>query len=139
MSFLRRRIFGSAAGVNITANSSSSSSPEQSRTPSPAAPTDRHGRKLDPVPVPAAKLEKMNKHLKKGNNGKPKGGKRRNIWVFVLGGLFGVVVAGMFAQRNDMIDMAWMEGVNLDTFKDVLPASLINDIKDYQVSGGGPT
>jgi len=72
----------------------------------------------------------MNRHLKKS---KTKGSKRRNVWVFVLGGLFGVVIAGMFAKQNDMIDLAWMEGVNLDTFKDVLPASLINDVREYQV------
>lgn len=117
MSNIRRRIFGGDGNHN--------SSTEQSRTPSPV----RHGKKVDPVPVPAAKVDQMNKHLKK-----PKSSKRRYAWNFGLGGLFGVFVAAFFAKQNDMIDMAWMEGVNLDSIIDVLPAGLMNDAREFQVA-----
>lgn len=113
MASLRRRLFGTATPE------------EQSRTPSPVR---RHG-KDDPVPVPAEKLEKINKTLKK-----PKGSSKRSFaWIFGLGGLFGVFVAAFFAKENDMIDMAWLESMNLDSVMDVLPAGLMQDARAFQV------
>lgn len=63
---------------------------------------------------------------------KPKGVKRRNAWIFILGGLFGILVAGFFAGGNDLLDMA--SEMNLDLLFDVLPAGLIKDAKELQVS-----
>jgi len=117
MSSLRRRIFG---------HGHLDSSPEQSRTPSPPATVDKNGRKVDPVPVAAATLDKMKR--------KQKASKRRYAWIFGLGGLFGIFVAAFFAKENDMIDMTWMGGMSLDSIIDVLPAGLINDAREFQVS-----
>jgi phospholipid:diacylglycerol acyltransferase len=59
------------------------------------------------------------------------GTKRRHAWVFVLGGLCGLLLATFLANNNDLIDLA---GLNLDQFVDVLPAGFMSDINEFQVS-----
>ncbi|GAM85522.1 hypothetical protein ANO11243_035290 [Dothideomycetidae sp. 11243] len=114
MSSLRRRF------LNVVTDNSPVSSPDISREGSPA-PDDYRV-----VPT---------KHLKKLStlSAKPKGTKRRNAWVFILGGLFGILVAGFFAGGNELIDMTTLREMNLDSFLDVLPAGLIRDAKELQV------
>lgn len=63
----------------------------------------------------------------------PKQGKRKNFWIFSLGGVFGLVVAGFFAQSNDMIDLSRLENMNLDSIMDVLPAAFVRDAQQLQV------
>jgi phospholipid:diacylglycerol acyltransferase len=104
---LRRRLF-----------QRSEDSPEPSREPTPA-PGEEY-RVVD-----AAKLHKLSKS---------KGSKRRNAWIFGLGGLFGILVAGFFASNNDMIDLSNLTDVNLESIMDVLPAGLVKDARDIQVS-----
>lgn len=116
MSELRRRIFGTSDGSSPVAT------PEPSREGSPAGNEDYRI-------IPAKKLQKLTK------SSKSKGGKRRNAWIFGLGGLFGIIVAGFFASSNDMMDLASFKDMNLDSLLDVLPAGLINDARDLQVSG----
>lgn len=65
----------------------------------------------------------------------PPGRKRKMFWIFVLGGLFGLVLAAFFANNSDLIDLASLVDVNLETLMDVLPAGLIKDAKEFQVSG----
>jgi phospholipid:diacylglycerol acyltransferase len=76
--------------------------------------------------VPADKLEtlKSKKH-----------GKRSYFWIFVLGGVFGLVLAAFFAQSNDMIDLSGLENMNLDNLRDILPAAFIRDAQQMQVCG----
>lgn len=113
MSELRRRIVSVFGGGDSPA-----STPSISRENSPAPD--------DYKVVPAQQYKSLTK--------KPKGTKRRNFWIFGLGGLFGIVTAGFFASSNDMMDLAMLRDMNLDSIMDVLPAGLIKDARDLQVS-----
>lgn len=83
--------------------------------------------------VPSKNLEKL--VSKKASS---KYGRRRNAWVFGLGGLFGILLAGFFASNNGglekLVDFAGLQDMNLDSFLDVLPAGLIREVQDLQVS-----
>lgn len=118
MSDLRRRIFGVG-----TPESTPSSSRDAS--PAPARPGDQV---TDYKIVPSSQLEKVAKH---------RGRKRRNVWVFAIGGLFGVLAAGIFASPTGsidrLVDMAGWNDLNLDSILDVLPAGLIKDVQQLQV------
>lgn len=113
MSGLRRRIFGTSSA------DTPSLTPEQSR---PGTPTSDEVRV-----VSAKKLEKLTAQHK------AKGTKRRNAWVFGLGGLFGILIAGFFASSNEVFDMQALRDMNLDSILDVLPAGLIKDAHELQV------
>jgi phospholipid:diacylglycerol acyltransferase len=122
MSDLRRRIFG--AGTP-------DSTPSSSRDPSPAPIRGDDGEyKI----VPKPKLDKLRKEVKEVRR---KGTKRRNVWIFALGGLFGIFLAGFFASNNGSLDrlveLAGVRDMNLDTLLDVLPAGLIRDVQNLQV------
>ncbi len=73
--------------------------------------------------VPVSKI-KSGKH-KRG------GGKRRNGLIFFLGGLVGIVAAGLFARSNDLIEFP--EIGSMDSILDVLPASVVQDARDLIV------
>ncbi|KAF2088441.1 Phospholipid:diacylglycerol acyltransferase [Saccharata proteae CBS 121410] len=109
MSTLRRRLFGGE-----------DSPLEISREPTP----DPNAKGEQYRVVPAEKLHKL--------TSKPRGSKRWNVWIFGLGGLFGLVVAAFFASSNDMIDLASLADVNLDSIVDILPAGLVKDAQDLQ-------
>jgi phospholipid:diacylglycerol acyltransferase len=64
---------------------------------------------------------------------RPRSSKRRNAWIFSLGGIFGLVVAAFFANNSDFIDLASLGDINFDGLLDVLPAGLIKDAKEFQV------
>ena len=120
MSDLRRRIFGVGTP---------DSTPSTSRDASPAPGGDKVGPEYQVIPK--EKLEKLRqdvKHIKR------KGTKRRNAWIFALGGAFGIFLAGFFASTNGnlerLVDMAGIRDLNV---MDVLPAGLIRDVQDLQV------
>jgi phospholipid:diacylglycerol acyltransferase len=112
MSGLRRRIFGSSDTPSLT--------PEQSREGTPSSEEVRV--------VSAKKLDALTAAHKA-----KKGTKRRNAWVFGLGGLFGLVAAGFFASSNEMLDIQALKDLSLDSVFDVLPAGLIKDAQELQV------
>lgn len=87
MSDLRRRIFGVG-----TPDSTPSSSRDAS--PAPARPGDNVS---DYKVVPSSELEKIARRRARGT-------KRRNAWIFGLGGLFGVLAAGFFASPTGSLD-----------------------------------
>lgn len=125
MSTLRRRIFGTGTP---------DSTPDVSRDSSPAPPSLRtkDGTADDKYKVVAAeKLEKLRQRAHQ------KGRKRRNAWIFGLGGLFGIFIAGFFASNNGglekLVEVAGFQDMGLETFLDVLPTGLIRDIQDMQV------
>jgi phospholipid:diacylglycerol acyltransferase len=60
--------------------------------------------------------------------------KRRNTFIFFLGGLFGLVVAGFFAERNDLFDLPELRDLSMDSLMDVLPAGFVKDARDLAVS-----
>jgi phospholipid:diacylglycerol acyltransferase len=117
MSFLRRR-FGAAQ------NDDQVSSPDFSRDPTPDPDNERPGN------LRVITAEKLHT-LKQG--AKTKHGKRTNFWIFVLGGLAGVMAAAFFAGSNDMIDLSSLEGVNLDSILDALPAGFLSEARELQV------
>jgi phospholipid:diacylglycerol acyltransferase len=109
MSSLRRRILGSP-----------SPSPSPIHTPDPNN-TTQDDLKL----IPTEKLDKL-KSARKGH-------KRRVSIFFFLGGIFGVFIAGFFAQQQDVINLEGLLDLNLDSLIDVIPAGIINDAKDLTV------
>ena len=122
MSDLRRRIFGSGTP---------DSTPSSSRDASPA-PVQREDGEYKVIPKPV--LDKLRKEVKQV---KRKGTKRRNFWIFALGGLSGIFAAGFFASNNGSLDklveLAGIRDMNLESVLDVLPAGLIKDVQDLQV------
>lgn len=112
MSFLRRRFGGSK----------DDDSPIESREPSPAPGQTR------PSNLRVITAEQLHTLKKKGKS------KRGYGWVFGLGGIFGLVVAGFFASSNEMIDLASLENMSLDSIRDALPASFITSAQQLQVS-----
>ncbi|KAJ4375329.1 phospholipid:diacylglycerol acyltransferase [Neocucurbitaria cava] len=113
MSFLRRR-FGGGGGDDSPSDLSRDSSP---------AP-DADGKRPANLRVISAKQLQT---LKNGKNGK-----RKNFWIFGLGGIFGLLVAGFFASNNDLIDMKSLESVNLESIMDALPANFVRSAQQLQ-------
>ncbi|MCJ1467280.1 hypothetical protein MMC07_005904 [Pseudocyphellaria aurata] len=100
MSSLRRRIFGD-----------SSTDPSQ----------DKFSDKAEKLTlVSTSKLKSLTK----------KRSKRRNGFIFGLGGLFGIVVAAFFANRHDVLSFEGLMDLNLDSIIDVIPAGIVKDAKD---------
>jgi phospholipid:diacylglycerol acyltransferase len=128
MSELRRRIFGSVGTADTD------STPSSSRDVSPAPGHKEQNGEQYKV-VPRRKLERMRSDVKEMRK---KGTKRRAAWIFVLGGLFGIFVAGFFASNNGSLEkwvqFAGIKDMNLDSLLDVLPAGMIKDVHDLQVS-----
>ena len=104
MSFLRRRLLGqSTRGVSHDA-------------------TAEKGGEVRLVPV--SKLKKLSTGHKS---------KRRNGFVFGLGGLFGLIVAAFFANQHDVISFEGIMDLNLESVFDVIPAGIIRDAKEITV------
>lgn len=59
--------------------------------------------------------------------------KRRNIFIFLLGSLCGIVAAGFFASSTDLIEFPELGELSMDTLLDVLPAGMVRDYKDLIV------
>lgn len=108
MSFLRRRLVGG----------DSSSEPSRDPSPAPDSPADLRV-------IGARTLSALKK--------RPKQKKRTNFWIFALGGVFGLAVAAFFVGSNDMIDLSSLEGMNLNSIMDVLPAGFLRDAQQLQV------
>lgn len=67
----------------------------------------------------------------KSSNQKEKGRKRRNGLIFFLGGLVGIIAAGLFAESNDLIEFP--EFGTMESILDVLPANFVQDARDLIV------
>jgi len=100
---------------NLRKRISGLSSPSPSRENSPA--------KAEEVRLaPVSKI---------AQNGKTR--KRRNGLIFFLGGLFGILVAGFFAGKSDLIDFPELSELSMDSLLDVLPAGFVSDARDLAV------
>lgn len=105
MASLRKRIFGGSA-------------------PSPTV------EKAEEVRLaPVSKIVSDDTEEKVSKNHK----KRRNGLVFTLGGLFGVLLAGMVANKNDLIELPEMRDFSLDSLVDVLPAGFMREARELSV------
>lgn len=124
MSSLRRRIFGTGSGHDAAASSAA-----REESPAPA-PKEAGG---DAFRI----IAKDKLDILRNDSRKHSGRKRRNAWIFGLGGLFGLFVAGFFAQQNGamdkLVEYAGLEDMNLENLYDVIPKGLIRDVQNMQV------
>ena len=105
MSELRRR-------VARIFSETPSESPSRDQTPEPGE---------DVKVIPVRKLQSLTTAKKS---------KKKSWLLFVLGGLFGIVVALLFAQSQDVLKLEGMFDISLDSLIDALPASVIKDARD---------
>lgn len=61
----------------------------------------------------------------------PKKSKRRNGFIFLLGGLCGIIGAGFFASSNDMFDIPELGDLSMDSLLDAVPAGLVKDLAGF--------
>ncbi|KAJ5989053.1 hypothetical protein N7481_004263 [Penicillium waksmanii] len=59
--------------------------------------------------------------------------KRRNGFIFVLGGLFGVFIALFFANQQEVINLDGLMDLNIDTLIDVIPQGIVRDAKEFSM------
>lgn len=64
---------------------------------------------------------------------KPPTRKRRSGLIFFLGGLFGLLAAGFFAQRSDLLDFPELRELSMESLIEVLPAGFISDARELAV------
>lgn len=64
---------------------------------------------------------------------KQKRSKRRNGLIFTLGGLFGIILAAIFANHHDVINFEGLMDLNLDSLIDVIPAGIVKEARDITV------
>jgi phospholipid:diacylglycerol acyltransferase len=64
---------------------------------------------------------------------KPPTRKRRNGLIFFLGGIFGLLAAGFFAQRSDLLDFPELSELSMESLIEVLPAGFVSDARDLAV------
>ncbi|KAJ5141417.1 hypothetical protein N7526_002412 [Penicillium atrosanguineum] len=57
--------------------------------------------------------------------------KRRNGFIFVLGGLFGIFIALFFANQQEVISLESLLDLNLDSLIDAIPQGIISDAKQF--------
>ena len=118
MNVLRRRFGGDSS-------SSAESSAEQTRESSPASPHDSGVSELRLVTK--QHLDGITTIARKKT-----GGKRRLAWYFSLGGLFGIFVAAFFVGNTDLLDLAALVDLNLESLLDVLPRGIVDEAKEFQ-------
>jgi len=114
--FLRKRIPGL-----------SSPSTDTSREPSPVKSEEVRLAPVSKIKTPDDEDKIHAQHKNKKHR------KRRNGLVFGLGGLFGIVVAGFFAGKSDLIDFPEFSELSVDSIMDVLPAGFVREARDLAV------
>lgn len=66
-------------------------------------------------------------------NPPPRRSKRRNGLIFILGGLFGVLVAVFFANQQEVISLESLLDLNLDSLIDAIPQGIVRDAREFSV------
>jgi phospholipid:diacylglycerol acyltransferase len=59
--------------------------------------------------------------------------KRRNGFIFVLGGLFGIFIALFFANQQEVISLESLMDLNLESLIDAIPQGIVRDAKAFSV------
>ncbi|KAI1007715.1 Phospholipid:diacylglycerol acyltransferase [Podosphaera aphanis] len=83
--------------------------------------------------VTASTVQPLPQH-DSGQHHKFKSDQRRNSLIFILGGLIGILLAGFFANQNDLIYLPEFGDFSMDSLLDVLPAGFMTDAKDLLIS-----
>jgi len=138
MTSLRRRIFGASAADDDSAPSSRAPSPAPTTPTRPSGSDGASDNKdEDVVGVPRGKLHSLNSYVSEASEklkSQPKNKSSvKKRYIFGLGGLFGLLLAGFFAKDADVFDLSQLQNMNLDSIIDVLPAGLIRDAHELQV------
>jgi phospholipid:diacylglycerol acyltransferase len=60
--------------------------------------------------------------------------KRRNGFIFVLGGLFGIFIALFFANQSEVISLDSLMDLNLESLMDAIPQGIVSDVRQFSVS-----
>lgn len=105
-------------------------------TPSDATPREGSPETAEEVRLaPVSKIVGSDKHQEDQREKRKRHPwrKRRSTIIFFLGGLFGLVAAGFFAGKNDLIDFPELTDFSMDSLLDVLPSSVIKDARDLSV------
>lgn len=63
--------------------------------------------------------------------------KRRNGFIFALGGLFGIFIALFFANQQEVISLDSLMDLNLDALIDVIPQGIVKDAREFSVNSPG--
>lgn len=59
--------------------------------------------------------------------------KRRNGFIFMLGGLFGIFIALFFANQHEVISLDSLLDLNLESLMDAIPQGIVSDVKEFSV------
>lgn len=59
--------------------------------------------------------------------------KRRNGFIFLLGGIFGIFVALFFANQHEVISLESLMDLNLDSLIEAIPQGILRDVKEFSV------
>ncbi|KAJ5773548.1 hypothetical protein N7457_008444 [Penicillium paradoxum] len=57
--------------------------------------------------------------------------KRRNGFIFMLGGFFGIFIALFFANQHEVISLDSLMDLNLESLMDVIPQGILSDVKEF--------
>lgn len=59
--------------------------------------------------------------------------KRRNGFIFMLGGIFGIFIALFFANQHEVISLDSLMDLNLDSWIEAIPQGIVSDVKEFSV------
>lgn len=97
-----------------------------------STPLSESPREVTPEKTEDVRLAPISKIIH-GSKPKHKTRKRRNTFIFFLGGLFGLLAAGFFAGQNDLIDFPELGDLSMENLIDVLPAGFLREARDLAV------
>lgn len=123
-STLRRRVLGGGGDgdADADANNSTPTTPSECPTPSVRDDDDSPARPGEKVKVVHHRHQPLSKTRK-----------RRNTFIFLLGSLFGILLAGFLANNNELISLPEIGDLSMDSILDVLPAGLAKDMREFVV------
>lgn len=59
--------------------------------------------------------------------------KRRNGFIFMLGGFFGIFIALFFANQHEVIRLDSLMDLNLESLMEAIPQGIMSDVKEFSV------
>ena len=59
--------------------------------------------------------------------------KRRNGFIFLLGGIFGIFIALFFANQHEVISLDSLMDLNLESLMEAIPQGILRDVKEFSV------